>query len=86
MNLNYQLSKDISSNKYPNMDYENYVLLVEEGFEILKNSEGTINSQSTLKELKSIRMALEYRIGSLSYFRKNQISKALGSRSVEYSH
>jgi hypothetical protein len=86
MNLNTQLSKNIFDSKYPGMEYENYVLLVEEGFEILKTNDGTINTHSSLQELKAIRMALEYRISSLSFFRKNQLKKALGGSSMETYH
>ena len=83
MNLNHQLSRTIFSSKYPDMAYEKYLLLIEEGFEILKNNQGTINAHSSLSELKAIRMALEYRISSLGYFRKNQLKKALGGHLAE---
>ena len=63
MNMNSHIAKEIFEVRYPQeMTYENYLMLLEEGFEILKDNNDSFSDYTELKDLKAIRIALEYRM------------------------
>ena len=79
MNAHASITREIYEAKYPaSMAYENYMMILEEGFELLRNSNHSIETRTELKELKAIRMALEYRLEVVRQFRKKQIQSIGG--------
>jgi hypothetical protein len=74
MNMNSPIAKEIFEGKYPEeMSYESYLILLEEGFEILKENNDSFSNYTELHDLKAIRIALEYRMELLRQYRKKQL-------------
>jgi hypothetical protein len=71
------LTEKIYHDKYPEeMTYDHYLILLEEGFDILNKNEENFDNYKQLEELKSIRIALEYRLELIGEFRKRQLRDA----------
>jgi hypothetical protein len=71
------LTEKIYHDRYPNeMSYDHYLLLLEEGFEILNRNEENFENYKQLEELKSIRLALEYRLEIIAEYRKKRLKDA----------
>jgi hypothetical protein len=80
--MNSHIAKEIFEGRYPQeMTYESYLMLLEEGFAILKDNNDSFSNYTELEDLKAIRIALEYRMELLRQFRRKQL-RAIG-RSVE---
>ena len=74
MNMNSHIAREIFEGRYPQeMTYEAYLMLLEEGFAILKDSSDSFSNYTELEDLKAIRIALEYRMELIRQFRRNQL-------------
>ena len=70
------ITKNIYEAKHQaSMNYDHYMHLLDEGFEILKTNTDSFTSCKQLNQLRAVRIALEYRIEVLRQFRKKQIQK-----------
>lgn len=73
--MNIRTAKTIFEKKhFSEMNYEHYLSLLEEGSELLNNTNESITCYKQLQELKAIRIALEYRIEVIRQYRKKQLS------------
>ena len=59
------------------MNYENYLSLLEEGSDLLNKNENAFSEYKELRQLKAIRIALEFRLEMIRQFRKKQL-QAIG--------
>lgn len=82
MLLNSTLTRQIFEGRYPHeMPYQNYLNLLEKGFELLKNTAKSIDNYKELTDLKAIRIALEYRFEMMRRTRRKQLA-AIGEFSA----
>jgi len=85
MLLNSTLTRQIFEGRYPQeMLYQNYLNLLERGFELLKNTAKSIDNYKELTDLKAIRIALEYRFEMMRRARRKQLA-TIGEFNVAFA-